>query len=147
MEMKPGSRFGIAPFAGLVCATLLACSSSNPPADSNADAGSSEDAPPTVTIVRPTPNQAFKTTETITLEGTGIDAVEGDIGKAIDAKERMLWKISADNVSFNPAGEGPSDSIGQGTDHPTTPGTYTVRFDVATLRGQTGTAKVTIKIE
>jgi hypothetical protein len=127
-------------------AGLSACSSSTPTSTSASSSSEESDAGPTVAIVRPTPNQAFKTTDTITLEGTGIDAQEGDIGQALDAKERMIWSISPDGFSFNPAGEGPSDSIGQGTDHPTQPGTFIVRFDVTSKTGQTSSAKVTITV-
>jgi hypothetical protein len=103
---------------------------------------------PTVTIVRPTPNQEFKTTDTIVLEGTGIDAVDGDIAKAADATERMLWGMSRpDQGSINPAGEGPSDSIGVGTDHPLVPGTFIIHFDVTNSRGNTGSSTVTIVVK
>src|SRR5262249_12675326 len=103
---------------------------------------------PTVTIVQPKPNQEFKTTDTIKLVGTGVDAVDGDIARAADARERMLWGMShPDQGSINPAGEGPSDSIGAGTDHPTVPGTFVIHFDVTNTSGQTGSATVTIVIK
>jgi hypothetical protein len=132
---------------------MAGCSSgstSNDQADEAASAGdgaATADAP-TVTILQPTPNQEFKTTDTITLVGTGVDAVDGDLAKAADAKERMLWSTSIpDRSEINPAGEGPSDTMGAGTDHPSVPGTFIVHFDVTNTRGKTGSATVTIVIK
>jgi hypothetical protein len=149
------SKIGTAVAVVIVACGLLSvgCSSesTNPASSASAEvaAGSDTDtgAQPTVTILRPTPNQEFKTTDRITLEGTGIDPVEGDIGKAVDATARMIWGINIPDRTVNPAGEGPTDSIGAGTDHPIEPGTYFVHFDVTNKRGQTGSAKVLIVVK
>jgi hypothetical protein len=128
---------------GLVLAgALFACSSDGTNPGPAADGGA-----PTARIVRPAEGQVFKPSDTIVLEGTGSDPIDGDIAKAVDADKRMIWNLGADDRSVNPAGEGPTDEIGAGTDIPVAPGTYLVRFDVTNTRGQTVSARVTIRVE
>src|SRR5690349_13153910 len=108
----------------------MACTRSSVDTEDTDDAGSESDTGPsdarstadagafTVKITRPTPGEEFSATDRITLAGTATDPIEGDIGKAADAKQRMIWMFGIDDRSVNPAGEGPTDDIGAGTDHP-----------------------------
>ena len=132
----------------LSCGWLAAaCSSSTGSSggDGNASSDDASARAPKVTIISPKPNQQFSTTDKIPLEGTGIDPVDGDIGKAADAPQRMIWGF-VETHGVNPAGEGPSDAVGAGTDHPVDAGTYQIRFSVTNTSGVTGTADVTIVV-
>jgi hypothetical protein len=154
--MKVTSLTRIVTAAALLAVASLtgACSSEDVPGGSTDEMSGARDtaepvSAPTVTILSPTPNQEFKTTDTITLIGTGIDATDGDIARAADAEERMLWTMSRSlpDAPVNPAGEGPSDSIGAGTDHPSVPGAFVVYFNVTNSLGKTGSASVTIVVK
>jgi hypothetical protein len=119
--------------AGGTLATL-SCSS---------DAPATSSSPPTVKIVRPKDGQSFKPSDTITLEGTGVDDVEGDIAKAPDVDTRMIWKGGFGGRAVDPAGEGPTDSIGPLD----AGGTFTIRFEVTNKSGQTGSDQISIKVQ
>jgi hypothetical protein len=129
-------RFGCA--CGLVLASFAAigCSSDDAPADKTPTS------PPTVRIVKPAPGQVFAPSDVIPLEGSGVDSVEGDIGKLADRDTRMIWKGGFEGREVNPAGEGPADDLQPLMQT----GTFVIRFEVTNKAGQTGSAQITIAI-